>query len=224
MTEKNVEDIQNFLTGYNGQLGLLQKRNELDQLYHNQFDTWTMKYLENIKCRDFHWSQKLNSTISDKNKAYNLFYDIVSDFFVAYLEKSQELRIRYAEEKEIHTHLNEMIGYIKRRPLMFITSKKVENIECFLRGTGLAIQLYDEKTEFDEIFEKDFCKWTKDWLCMNRGLCFDEEYSKWSCYIRQASEDDEASFNLFFEIEEEFEQELQNRGENFIFCKNSQNK
>ena len=101
--------------------------------------------------------------------------------------------------------LDERIEYIKKRPLMYLTSKKAENIECFLRGALLAIELYEKKNEFENFFENNFCDWTKEWLCKKRKMSFDEEYDNWSKYIRKASKDDEESYELFFEIEEEFE-------------------
>ena len=108
-------------------------------------------------------------------------------------------------------HLEERIDCIKGRPGMYITAKKVENIECFLRGILLAIEYYDKKNEYDEFFDKYFLEWVKEWLYRKKDLTFDEDYGKYSQYIRKVSKDDEESFTLFFEIEKDFREMYNNR-------------
>ena len=87
--DEDVEYVTNFIAGYIGELGIQNKRIELDHLYHGYFNKWVEKWIRkkydsNFETNHIYWYKTLNLIIPDKKQAYDLFFVIIEDFFEAY--------------------------------------------------------------------------------------------------------------------------------------------
>ncbi|MBS7256329.1 hypothetical protein [Flavobacterium branchiicola] len=98
-------------------------------------------------------------------------------------------------------NLLELLGYIEKRPLMYLKNKDIDELDSFLAGYNLCLSLNKIVDKESNIFNKDFYYYILKKYEIEKG-------HTWLELIKQISLDENREeFDLFFEVLKDFKKD-----------------
>lgn len=105
--------------------------------------------------------------------------------------------------------IEQFINIIKLRPGMFIGDANINNMRNFVGGCLFNNLICDRKYLMDISFKKKFHDWVKQNIEKKKGIKFELNVG-YDYYIEAVCESGEQEIALFFELCEEFFEEMRN--------------
>ena len=105
--------------------------------------------------------------------------------------------------------IEQFINIIKLRPGMFIGDANINNMRNFIGGCLFNNLICDRKYPIDITFKRDFHDWARRKIEKRKGIIFDLDVG-YDDYIEAVCENGEQEIALFFELCEEFFEEMRN--------------
>lgn len=103
--------------------------------------------------------------------------------------------------------IEQLINIIKSRPGMFIGDLNINNLRNYISGCLFNNLICDRKYPIDIIFSEKFHDWVKRSIEKKRGIKFELDVG-YADYIEAVCENGEQETALFFELCEEFFEEM----------------
>lgn len=107
-------------------------------------------------------------------------------------------------------NIEKVIGYIKKRPYMYIGELNFNYLHQFLGGFLYYAFSTQRADEIDKGFQDEFHDWTRKWLEKNEKIFFTVSVG-YDFYIQSICETQQECFDLFFKLCDIFFKELHDR-------------
>lgn len=106
--------------------------------------------------------------------------------------------------------VEEILRYIRQRPMMYLGCKEIEALDHFIAGIILSNLVADRSDYVDNAFSYEFHDWTQNCLEKQYNIKM-EDHRDYLYYIKQVCKNSEEGLELFFELSREFFKEVHQR-------------